>query len=118
MILYPTAKINLGLYITSKRIDGFHNIETLFYPLGLTDILEFISSPKMRADKLSLSGFPVPGENENNILLKACDVFRQKTGIPFLKIHLHKRIPMGAGLGGGSADASFLLKGLNIYLFR
>lgn len=113
MILYPTAKINLGLYITSKREDGFHNIETLFYPLGLTDILEFIPSLEQSEDEFSTSGLLIPGDKRDNLLLKACAMFRRVVEIPYLKIHLHKRIPMGAGLGGGSADASFLLKGLN-----
>jgi len=115
MILYPPAKINLGLYVERQREDGFHSIQTLFYPLGLQDILEFVpnTEDKDEIDKLSLSGLDIPGGLDDNLLLKACRLFREKVPIPFIRIHLHKKIPMGAGLGGGSADATYLLRGLN-----
>lgn len=115
MILYPPAKINLGLYVKSKRRDGFHSIQTLFYPLGLNDILEcdYCTDPEGVGDTLSLSGIQIPGDLNDNLLLKACKLFREKVDLPFMNIHLHKRIPLGAGLGGGSADATYLLEGLN-----
>ena len=115
MILYPPAKINLGLYVVSQRDDGFHSIETLFYPLGLQDILEFVPNINEEGAKdcLSLSGLSIPGVVGENLLLKACELYREHVPIPPISLHLHKRIPMGAGLGGGSADASYLLRGLN-----
>ncbi len=118
MIIYPHAKINLGLRITERRQDGFHNIETVFYPVGLTDILEFLpdDDQTFQTDSLSLSGIPVEGDIKNNLLIKACAIFRERIDIPFLKIHLHKRIPMGAGLGGGSSDAASLLMGMNLLM--
>ncbi|MEA1876391.1 MAG: 4-(cytidine 5'-diphospho)-2-C-methyl-D-erythritol kinase [Bacteroidota bacterium] len=115
MILYPSSKINLGLYVVSRRKDGFHSIQTLFYPLGLRDILEFvpITDNESEADSLSLSGLEIPGSMDDNLLLIACKLFREQVAVPYFRIHLHKRIPMGAGLGGGSSDAVFLLRGLN-----
>jgi len=115
MILYPPSKINIGLFVTNRRKDGFHSIHTLFYPLGLRDVLEFIpfSDDNAHTDKISLSGIEIPGNINDNLLLKACRLFRDKVSIPYLRIHLHKMIPMGAGLGGGSSDAAFLLRGLN-----
>lgn len=118
MILYPPAKINLGLYVINKHEDGYHSIETLFYPLpGLCDILEFepFREQEGESDCLSLSGIPIPGDLNDNLLLKTCNLFREKHPLPPMKIHLHKRIPMGAGLGGGSADAAYLLRGLNSF---
>ncbi|MCK5822221.1 MAG: 4-(cytidine 5'-diphospho)-2-C-methyl-D-erythritol kinase [Bacteroidales bacterium] len=101
--------------MTNRRDDGFHSIETLFYPLGLKDILEFVPiiEDDANSDILSISGFEIPGGLDDNLLLKACRLFREKMSIPFVRIHLHKQIPMGAGLGGGSSDASSLLMGLN-----
>lgn len=115
MILYPSSKINLGLYVVSRRKDGFHSIQTLFYPLGLKDILEFvpITDNEPDTDRISLSGLEIPGSMDDNLLLKACRLFREQVPVPYFHIHLHKRIPMGAGLGGGSSDATFLLRGLN-----
>lgn len=113
MLLFPHAKINLGLYVTGKRPDGYHNISTLFYPIGLKDILEFIPDEHLGQDDLTMSGISIPGAPEDNLLLKACRLFRELHPLPFMRIHLHKMIPMGAGLGGGSSDAAFLLRGLN-----
>jgi 4-diphosphocytidyl-2-C-methyl-D-erythritol kinase len=112
MILYPPAKINLGLYVTGRRNDGFHDIETLFYPIGLTDIIEFLPDGDLQEDVLTISGLEIPQSPQGNLILKACELMRAKFHLPFLKIHLHKRIPMGAGLGGGSSDGSFMLRGL------
>jgi 4-diphosphocytidyl-2-C-methyl-D-erythritol kinase len=112
MILFPNAKINLGLHVLSKREDNFHNLETLMHPVGLCDILEFLPSPETNT-VLKLSGIPVSGEMEDNLVYKAYLLLKEKYQLPSLKIHLNKVIPSGAGLGGGSSDAAFMLKGLN-----
>lgn len=109
MILYPNAKINIGLNIESKRSDGYHNISSVFYPLkGSYDILEITKSPVFL---FSCSGIKIP--NGENLCEKAFSLIDSKFSISPVHIHLHKRIPIGAGLGGGSSDASFTLKGLN-----
>ncbi|NBC83877.1 MAG: 4-(cytidine 5'-diphospho)-2-C-methyl-D-erythritol kinase [Bacteroidetes bacterium] len=114
MILFPNAKINLGLYITEKRRDGFHNIESVFYPVELCDILEFIPN-KTGQINFNSSGIEIDAPSENNLCIQAYKLIRQKKDLPGLDIHLRKIIPIGAGLGGGSADAAFMLKGLNDY---
>lgn len=113
MLVFPKAKINLGLRITGKRSDGYHDIETVFYPIGLSDALEMVANPKGSGDKLTLTGSELPGRKEDNIVLKAVSKLREAFPIPFLNIHLHKIIPAGAGLGGGSSDAAFMLRALN-----
>src|SRR5664279_1519056 len=113
MIAFPHAKINLGLFIISKRPDGFHNLETLFYPLPLNDVLEILSSEKSR---FISSGLHIQGENSNNLVLRAYRLLKEKyPSIGNLDIHLHKAIPLGAGLGGGSADAAKMLQLVNEY---
>jgi 4-diphosphocytidyl-2-C-methyl-D-erythritol kinase len=114
MIVFPRAKINLGLRITEKRADGYHNIETLFYPVGLCDALEFVVPDGTPGnDDLTVSGLPVNIMAEENIVMKAVKRLRAAYSFPFLRIHLHKAIPPGAGLGGGSSDAACMLKSLN-----
>lgn len=113
MLVFPKAKINLGLRITGKRPDGYHDIETVFYPVGLTDALELVSDPKSPGDMLTVTGSELPGRKEDNIVLRAVSTLRDAYPIPFLNIHLHKIIPAGAGLGGGSSDAAFMLRALN-----
>ena len=139
MILFPNAKINLGLHVLRKRTDGYHDLETVFYPVPLYDILEVILRPPKpdpakqhpmaidsqlktatiesksgRTVTLSSSGLPVDGNPGGNLIMRACDIFEEKFGLPGdLSIHLHKIIPMGAGLGGGSSDAAFMLNALN-----
>jgi len=114
MLVFPKAKINLGLRITGRRPDGYHDIETLFYPVNLCDALELVSDPgKPGKDTLSVSGFEIPGLAEDNIVLKAVRKLREDFPVPNLRIHLHKHIPAGAGLGGGSSDAAFMLKVVN-----
>lgn len=114
MIVFPPAKINIGLRITEKRADGFHNIETLFYPLPFCDALEFVESGNgHEPDSLVVTGIDVAGKPEDNLVIKAVGKLREIKGFPSLRIHLHKVIPTGAGLGGGSSDAAFILKGIN-----
>ena len=109
MILYPNAKINLGLNILSKRDDGFHNLISVFYPLyNYFDILEIIPAKKFR---FTTSGLNIPGKT--NLCEKAYALMSSKYNVDPVHIHLHKNIPIGSGLGGGSSDASFVLKGIN-----
>ncbi|TWW00393.1 4-(cytidine 5'-diphospho)-2-C-methyl-D-erythritol kinase [Chitinophaga pinensis] len=111
MIVFPNCKINLGLHVVSKRPDGFHELETVFYPLPLTDALEVLSPGKL---SFTSSGIDVPGEQTDNLCLKAWRLLKQDfPELPEVNIHLHKNIPIGAGLGGGSADAAFMLQLLN-----
>ena len=110
MISFPNAKINIGLYITGKRPDGFHDLETVFFPIGWSDALEFAYSGEVQ---FSASGISVSGAAEDNLVMKAYSLLKKDFDLPALKIHLHKQIPFGAGLGGGSADAAFMLRMLN-----
>ena len=110
MISFPNAKINLGLDIIEKRNDGYHNISSCFYPIKLTDILEIIESNKF---SFSSTGFTIPGQNKDNLVIKAYQLLKKDFDLPEVAIHLHKSIPTGAGLGGGSADGAFTLKMLN-----
>ena len=110
MVSFPNAKINLGLNITSKRLDGYHNIESCFYPLPWCDVIEVIPSKELA---FTTSGITIPGTSGDNLCLKAYELLREDFDLPPINIHLHKVIPIGAGLGGGSSDASFLLKMLN-----
>ncbi len=114
MIVFPKAKINLGLRITRKRKDGYHDIETVFYPVCLRDALEFVPSGEQAGkDVLTVTGISVAGTPEENIVMKAVKLLRRGYSFPVLRIHLHKAIPLGAGLGGGSSDAAYLLKAVN-----
>jgi len=114
MVVFPRAKINLGLRITGKRDDGFHDIETLFFPLPLCDALEFVENEdQLHGDSLFITGIDPGGNTRDNLVMKAVKRLRQIHTFPFLKIHLHKAIPVGAGLGGGSSDAAFILRGIN-----
>ena len=116
MIFFPNAKINIGLRITGKRPDGYHDIETVFYPVGLSDALEFvISGQSVKKDILKVTGIDTGGEPESNLVIKTINRLREKNSFPVLKIHLHKVIPVGSGLGGGSSDAACLLKVINRY---
>jgi len=112
MICFPNAKINIGLNVVEKRQDGFHNLETIFLPIGLKDALEFIESDSLSFEN---SGLTIDGDPLNNLCVKAWKLIQQDYNIPPIQIHLHKVIPFGAGLGGGSADAAFMLKLLNEY---
>ncbi len=113
MIVFPNCKINLGLNIISKRDDGFHNLETIFYPLPFYDVLEIIQNDK-EENELFLSGIEIEGELNNNLCIKAYELLKEDfPQLPFVNIYLHKNIPAGAGLGGGSADGAFMLVLLN-----
>lgn len=107
MITFPNAKINIGLKIINRRADGYHNLETVFYPVQIKDALEVIEHTKM---SFETSGIEIPGHANENLCLKAYDLLRADFDLPNIKIHLHKQIPIGAGLGGGSADAAFFIK--------
>ena len=112
MILFPNCKINLGLYVTSKREDGFHNIESLFLPVPWCDVLEVLISDDNDI-QLEVIGTPIDGDVEDNIVVKAYRLLQKDFGIGGVKVKLWKRLPTGAGLGGGSANGAFMLKGLN-----
>lgn len=116
MILFPPAKINLGLRILRKRADGFHDLDTVFYPTRLTDVLEILPLPDATRTEVELkvTGIVPPGNAEANLCVRAWHLL--KTDFPQLPpvyFHLHKNIPTGAGLGGGSADGAYALRGLN-----
>ena len=112
MVVFPNAKINIGLNILRKREDGYHELETLFYPIGLKDALEYVVNGKDQVNFYN-SGIDLEIHPEQNIVLKAYRMLQEEHSLPGLDIHLHKVIPSGAGLGGGSADAAFLMKSLN-----
>lgn len=116
MITFPNAKINLGLNIISKRTDGFHNLESCFLPILWKDALEILPFDN-EAVNFTSSGISIPGDPNLNLSVKAYRLLKSDFGLPGVRIHLHKVIPMGAGLGGGSSDAAFTLKTLNS-LFR
>lgn len=111
MILFPNAKINLGLFVTEKRADGYHNLESIFVPVPLSDVLEIIPSDK--PTHLQIKGIALDSDMKSNLVYKAWDLLKQHYDIPFVDMILLKNIPFGAGLGGGSADASFCLKGIS-----
>ena len=108
MIRFPNAKINLGLRIVSRRPDGYHNLETVFYPIQLQDALELVPTTDPTTS-LTLSGIVINGDSRDNLVMKAWRRLSERFDLPPVSIHLHKAIPFGAGLGGGSADAAFLL---------
>lgn len=111
MIYYPNAKINIGLNIFNKLPNGYHEIQSYFYPIPLYDILEIV--PKEDKSKTVFSSSGIPIEGDGNLCLDAYNLLSKDFNLPSVKIHLHKQIPIGAGLGGGSADASVTLKALN-----
>lgn len=134
MICFPNAKINLGLHVVSRRKDGYHNLESIFYPIGLKDALEIVPSQEetmevpeftgstgLTADDKSSprqyrffpTGIPIEGSPETNLVIKALNLIAAEKKLPEIDIHLLKKIPSGAGLGGGSSDAAFMLNLLN-----
>lgn len=106
MISFVNAKINIGLQVLNRRPDGYHNLETVFYPVRIYDILEVISSDKLT---LEVSGIGIPNDNQDNLCIRAYKALAKDYDLPPVHIYLHKQIPIGAGLGGGSADAAFLI---------
>lgn len=108
MIVFPNAKINIGLNVVEKRQDGYHNLESCFFPIPWKDALEVVENDKF---SFSSSGIPIPGES--NIVTEAYYLLKQKFDLPPVAVHLHKNIPIGAGLGGGSADGAFMIRLLN-----
>lgn len=114
MILFPNAKINLGLHVVSKRTDGYHNIETVFYPVPLCDALEIVPSDDFSFHTYGLS---IEGKPDDNLVMKAFNALQKEVAFSDkFSIHLKKAIPFGAGMGGGSSDAAFTLKIINNYL--
>jgi 4-diphosphocytidyl-2-C-methyl-D-erythritol kinase len=115
MIVFPNAKINIGLNIVEKREDGYHNLESVFLPIGWKDALEVIIDKNNSNGSVSFSssGLAIPGDTNDNLCIKAYRIIQQDYDLPAIKIHLHKNIPMGAGLGGGSSDAAFCIKAIN-----
>jgi len=110
MIVFPNAKINLGLSVLRKRTDGYHDIETVMYPVPMHDVLEFLPS---EAFTLSVFGLKIPGKTEDNLLVRAWRLLRSHHQIPPVEVKLLKIIPPESGLGGGSSDAVFFLKAMN-----
>jgi len=110
MLIFPNAKINIGLNVTERRSDGYHNLETIFYPIKINDALEIIESDKLSFES---SGLDIPGRVEDNLCVKGYHLLKKDFDLPPVKIHLHKHIPIGAGLGGGSSDAAFFIRLLN-----
>ncbi|HPU95161.1 MAG TPA: 4-(cytidine 5'-diphospho)-2-C-methyl-D-erythritol kinase [Candidatus Gracilibacteria bacterium] len=113
MITFPNAKINIGLNVVEKRADGYHNLETIFYPIPVKDALEFVPSSSDGKTTFHQSGITIDGDAESNLIMKALRLLEKDFSIPQLDIYLEKAIPFGAGLGGGSSDAAFMLKMLN-----
>lgn len=112
MITFPNAKINLGLNIVNRRADGYHDLETVFYPIDLTDVLEIVPGAGDDAT-LSCYGRPVDCPVEKNLVMKAYRLMQREYGVPAVDMHLYKHIPDGAGLGGGSSDAAHVMTMLN-----
>lgn len=111
MILFPNCKINLGLNIVAKRSDGYHNIETIFLPIPLTDCLELTPAHE---DSFSIDGVELDCSAQDNLVVRVLNMLRAEDyDVPPVSIRLTKNIPSGAGLGGGSTDAAFMIKGLN-----
>jgi 4-diphosphocytidyl-2-C-methyl-D-erythritol kinase len=110
MVVFPNAKINLGLNILRKRLDGFHEIASCMYPIGWADALEIVPAEQFSFES---SGIAIPGDTASNLCVKAYQLLRADFELPPVAIHLHKVVPIGAGLGGGSADAAFTLKALS-----
>lgn len=122
MVVFPNCKINLGLHITRKRNDGYHDLETVFYPLPLRDVLEVVKSEagSQKGDDTASdvqfhpSGLVINGKPEDNLCIKAYDLLKKDfPQLSVIEMYLHKAIPMGAGLGGGSSDGAFTLQLLN-----
>ncbi len=116
MILFPNAKINIGLHVLRKRADAYHDLDTVFYPIPFTDALEVAPGTAKEHLSFATSGLPIAASQNSNLCVTAYNILKQDfPGIPPLSMHLHKVIPMGAGLGGGSSDGAHALLLLNNY---
>jgi 4-diphosphocytidyl-2-C-methyl-D-erythritol kinase len=115
MVVFPSAKINLGLHVLDKRADGFHNLETIFYPIALTDSLEVqVTSDANNPFHFTQTGIALDCSPEKNLCYKAYLAIKEiHPELPPMQVHLHKTIPTGAGLGGGSSDGAFMLNAIN-----
>ena len=115
MVYFPPAKLNLGLHILGKRPDGFHDLESVFLPLRWTDMLEVTFNDDVPAGeaRFEWSGLAIPGNAAGNLVTRAHRLLADKHDLPGLSIHLHQILPMGAGLGGGSADGTYALRAIN-----
>lgn len=115
MVVFPNCKINIGLNILDRRQDGFHNLETAFFPIPIKDSLEIIRAKDNSGDVIfSHSGIAIDGATTDNLCIKAYQLLKKDfPQLPAIQMHLHKAIPMGAGLGGGSADGAFTIRLLN-----
>lgn len=116
MILYPNAKINIGLNVVEKRPDGYHNLETVFYPIPLQDALEITPIQSISSEKgyqFKLMGTVLDGTPDDNLIVRAYRLLRDEHRLPPVSLYLYKHIPTGAGLGGGSSDAAYTIKALN-----
>ena len=114
MLTFPPAKINLGLYVVEKRPDGYHNLETVFYPIPLCDTLE--TKPLLHSNApyaFQQVGLRIDGEAADNLVVRVYLSMKEEFGLPALDIYMDKHIPTGAGLGGGSSDAAHMMKQLN-----
>ncbi len=115
MVVFPHAKINLGLHVLRLREDGYRDIDSVLVPIPLHDVLEVITDASLQPGEvvMSASGLPVPLDPKGNLCVRAVNAIMAEHPLPGLRIHLHKNIPIGAGLGGGSSDGTFMLKALN-----
>jgi 4-diphosphocytidyl-2-C-methyl-D-erythritol kinase len=112
MVSFPNIKVNLGLNVVRRREDGFHDLDTVMLPVPFCDILEILPNDSNEV-QFSQSGLAIPGDPSDNLALKAYELFKQRTGRAGARIHLHKAVPPGSGLGGGSSDGAFALLMLN-----
>ncbi len=113
VIVYPNAKINIGLNVINRRVDGYHNLETIFFPIRICDLLEVRKNPFSSGIAFSSSGLMIDGREDDNLVVRAARLLMNDFETGGMKIHLHKQIPWGAGLGGGSSDAAYTLKAIN-----
>lgn len=113
MIIFPGSKVNLGLRITERLENGYHSLESIFLPIHFSDILEIIPKNDDSPSSFHYSGIKIDGEPINNLIYKAWDLLNKEFALPPIEVYLHKLVPMGAGIGGGSADATAMLKLLN-----
>lgn len=115
MLLLPNCKINIGLNVVSRRPDGYHNLETVFYPIPLRDDLEIKLLPESEnlPYRLTQNGAKIEGEPKDNLVVKVYEAMKREFDLPPIDIFLYKHIPMGAGLGGGSSDAASMMMAVN-----